>query len=225
MKVSWRTEWPHWVLLAGMFALAAANWSSAPDRIPVHWGLSGQPDRWGGRFEGLVLLPLIALAVYALLRWLPRIDPGRANYPAFAGAYATIRLAVLVVIAAVYAIILLAMRGHAVEVATWVPLLIGGMFVIIGNLLGKVRPNWFVGVRTPWTLSSKLSWTRTHRLGGWLLIVIGVLFMATSLVHTRWAVGAVAIVAGVGILGLVVYSYVQWRNDPDKVPPAGTLPE
>lgn len=87
MRTNWRTEWPHWAMLAAMFLLAAVTWRSAPDRLPVHWGLGGEVDRYGGRFEGLLGLPTLALGLYLLLRWLPRIDPGRANYAQFAGAY------------------------------------------------------------------------------------------------------------------------------------------
>ena len=83
MKISWRTEWPMWLLLIGMFALAAASWGATPDRVPVHWGLNGSPDRWGGKFEGLMLMPLIALGIYLIMLFIPRIDPGRANYANF----------------------------------------------------------------------------------------------------------------------------------------------
>ena len=76
MKFSLRSEWPHLVLLAGLFALAAASWSGAPERIPVHWGFSGQPDRFGGRFEGLLGLPLLTLAVYLVMLFLPASIPG-----------------------------------------------------------------------------------------------------------------------------------------------------
>jgi uncharacterized membrane protein len=224
MKLSWRTEWPHWLLLAVMFALAASTWGSAPDRIPVHWNIAGHVDRWGGRFEGLLAIPLLALGIYVLMIVLPRFDPGRANYDAFAGAYSTLRLGILVVMAALYAFILLWVRGVHVSIEVWVPLIVGGLFIVIGNLLGKVRPNWFVGIRTPWTLSSKLAWTHTHRAGGWLFVVMGVLMIACAVVRTAWAVWVTLGAGGAGVLALVVYSYLVWRRDPDKTPPAGTQP-
>lgn len=224
MKPSWRTEWPHWLLLAAMFALAATTWGSAPDRIPVHWNVAGHVDRWGGRFEGLLSMPLLALGIYVLMRVLPRFDPGRANYATFAGPYATLRLAIMVVMAALYALLVLWVRGVRVSIAVWVPLLIGALLVVVGNLLGKVRPNWFVGIRTPWTLSSTLAWNRTHRAGGWLFVLMGVLMMLCAALRAEWALWIMLVVGGAGVLGLVVYSYVLWRRDPDKTPPAGTQP-
>ena len=224
MKITWRSEWPHWVLLALQFSLAALTWGSAPDRIPVHWGLDGQVDRYGGRAEGLLAMPLVSLGLYLLLLWLPRFDPGRANYPAFASAYGTLRLALLALLSAIYGVIQLAVHGREVSVVEVMPLLIGAMYVVIGAVLGKVRPNWFVGIRTPWTLSSKVAWMRTHRVGGWLFIAMGALTMAVAAVDAQWAMWVMIgspIIAGIG---LAAYSYRVWRADPEKLPPAGTLP-
>ena len=103
-------------------------------------------------------------------------------------------------------------------------ILTGGLFVVLGNLLGKVRPNWFVGIRTPWTLSSKLAWDRTHRAGGWVFVLLGVLTMATAVLHAGWALRVLGVAGVASLLGLVVYSYVLWRRDPEKTPPAGTQP-
>jgi len=224
MKISWKSESIMWVLLAGMFALAAMTWSWAPERIPVHWNLHGQVDRHGGRFEGLFAIPLAALGIYVLMLLVPRIDPGRANYPGFRGAFTTLRLALVVFLAALYGVMHLWLRGIEVRVGTVVPWLVGAVFVVVGNLLGKVRPNWFVGIRTPWTLSSKESWARTHRVGGWVFVVEGLAFMAAGLIQAAWAFYAACSLLLVGVLGLVVYSYLVWRGDPDKVPPADTLP-
>jgi immunity protein, SdpI family len=224
MRVNWRVEWALWLILAGMFLLAALNWNAVPDRIPVHWGLSGQPDRWGGRFEGLLLLPLIALAIYLILLFIPRIDPGRANYASFAKSYVIIRVMILLSMVGIQVLSLLAARGHPVNMSNGVPPILGVVFVILGNLFGKIRPNWFVGIRTPWTLSSKRSWDRTHRAGGWVFILLGLLLLSVPLVPTPAYAIAVFVMTGLGVLGLVVYSYLVWKDDPDKTPPAGTLP-
>jgi len=224
MRFSWKTELPQVLVLAGMFLLASVSWSTAPERIPLHWNVAGQVDRYGGKVEGLLLIPFLAVGVYLLFLVLPRIDPGRANYPRFAGAYQVIRVTLVVFLALIYGIIHLWIRGHAVPVAAWVPLLAGGLLIIVGNLMGKVRPNWFVGIRTPWTLSSKLAWTRTHRLGGWLLIALGLMLMALAVVRWAWAVWLVGGAAAGFTAWAAVYSYLVWRADPDKVPPAGTLP-
>jgi uncharacterized membrane protein len=162
METDWRVEAPQLAILVAMFALAVVTWPTAPDQIPVHWNIRGEVDRYGGRFEGLLLLPLIATGLYVLLRAVPRFDPGRANYASFATAFGVIRIASLAMLASVYAMVHLALRGRNVNVNVVVPLLVGALFVVIGTTMEKLRPNWFVGVRTPWTLSSKSAWARTH---------------------------------------------------------------
>jgi len=98
------------------------------------------------------------------------------------------------------------------------------MFLMLGNVMGKIRPNWFVGVRTPWTLSSKTSWTKTHRLAGWLFIGMGLLAFAWALVQTTWMFVAMMAVDVACAVLIVVYSYLVYRTDPLRSSPAGTSP-
>jgi uncharacterized membrane protein len=224
MKIAWKVEVPQWIILAGMFAAAAIAWPHAPDRIPVHWNINGEVDRYGGRFEGLLLMPLVALGMYVLMLVLPRIDPGRANYARFRGAYNAIRITLLVLFAVFdVGIQVWVWTGHA-DIALIAPLAMGIVSIVLGAVLGKIRPNWFVGIRTPWTLSSKVSWVRTHRAGGWLFIVVGLATIATTFISPRLAFWV--LIGGLlgGTVALFIYSYVLWRQDPDKIPPAGTLP-
>jgi uncharacterized membrane protein len=190
----------------------------------VHWGLSGQPDDYGGRFEGLLGLPLVALVVYLLMLGLPRLDPARANYRQFEGAYRVIRLSTLAVLVGLQLLILLSIRGVGLNMATLAPALVGAFFVVLGGTMGKVRPNWFVGIRTPWTLESKLSWTKTHRLGGWFFMLSGAALIASGLVGEPWAFFAALAATAVGVVGLIYYSYRVWRDDPHREPAINARP-
>ncbi|HEX3722855.1 MAG TPA: DUF1648 domain-containing protein, partial [Nitrolancea sp.] len=100
MRINWRIELPQWIIIAAMFIAAIAIWPTVPSRIPVHWNASGNVDGYGGKVEGLLLLPAIALGIYLLLLFIPRIDPGRANYIQFSGPYLIVRYTVLVLMAA-----------------------------------------------------------------------------------------------------------------------------
>ena len=222
MKTNWRIELALLLLIALMFGAALVVWPSAPSDIPVHWNASGQVDRYGGRFEGLLLLPLVALGLYLLMRYLPNIDPGRLNYVRFGGAYTAIRAGVLLLMAGIYAMVIAWVLGSPVDMSRAVPLAVGALFVLFGSVLGQVQPNWFVGIRTPWTLSSTESWSRTHRLGGRLFVALGVLFAVTG-AFKLGPFGYVAVgAATAGIVVLVVYSYFVWKRDPAKQPPPGT---
>jgi uncharacterized membrane protein len=222
MKTNWRVELALLLLIALMFGAALVVWPSAPSDIPVHWNASGQVDRYGGKFEGLLLLPLMALGLYLLMRYLPNIDPGRLNYARFGGAYTAIRAGVLLLMAGIYAMVIAWVLGSPVDMSRAVPLAVGALFVLFGSVLGQVQPNWFVGIRTPWTLSSTESWSRTHRLGGRLFVALGVLFAVTG-AFKLGPFGYVAVgAAAAGIVVLVVYSYFVWKRDPAKQPPPGT---
>ncbi|HTS88052.1 MAG TPA: SdpI family protein [Gemmatimonadales bacterium] len=223
LRLSPRTEWPLWGILGVMFVIVAVNWHAVPDQMPVHWGLSGQPDRWGGRAEGLLLLPCVAVGLYLILLLAPRIDPGRANYVSFATSYAAIRFVLLLVLLGVQVATILAARGVPIDISRIVPLLVGALMAFLGSVFSRLRPNWFIGIRTPWTLSSKRSWDETHHLGGWVFIILGLLLMSTALVRATWYLIAALAAIGAGILLLVVYSYVVWSRDPDKTAPAGTM--
>jgi len=220
---TWKAELPLWLLLTAMFVLAAATWNTAPDRIPIHWNLSGEADRYAGRLAGLFLPPLVALGLYVAMLFLPRVDPWRANYERFAGAYAAIRVSVLVVPALLYGLQHATMAGLPVDRQTVLPLVLCGLLLVLGNVMGKLRPNWFIGIRTPWTLSSKTAWVRTHRIGGWVLTLLGLAGIVISALGVR---SAQQILLG-GLLAsaaaLTVYSYIVWRDADDKLPPVGTM--
>jgi uncharacterized membrane protein len=224
VKTAWRMEAVLLVIVATMFAGAFVVWPQAPDQIPMHWNLHGEVDGYGGKFEGLLGLPCLALGIYLAMRFLPRIDPGRANYARFGTPYTVIRAGIIGVMAAIYAVVLVWTMGVRIDVALVVPVIVGTLFVVFGGVLGKIRPNWFVGIRTPWTMSSKQSWVRTHRLGGWLFMALGVLFIGTGLSK----ISALAYFSFGGILIVVVtlfgYSYIVWRNDPEKLAAVGTQP-
>ncbi len=160
MKSSWRTELFSWSVLAAMFASAAWAWSRVPDQIPVHWNAAGEVDGYGGRFMGLLLIPLVTLGMHLLFMVLPAIDPCRTNYEGFAKVYAIFRGAIIAFTGAVYAATTLVALGHRVDMGRIITVSLGLLFIVLGSYLGKVRPNWFVGIRTPWTLSSRLSWRR-----------------------------------------------------------------
>ena len=224
MKTNWWIELTLLALIALMFAAALIVWPSAPSEIPVHWNAGGEVDRYGGKFEGLLLLPLMALGIYVLMRFIPNVDPLRVNYARFGGAYTAIRAGVLLLMAGIYAMVIAWVLKVPVDISRAVPVAVGALFVLFGSVLSQVKPNWFVGIRTPWTLSSTESWARTHRLGGWLFIGLGVLFAVTGLFKLG-SFGYVVIGGALAAVALlVVYSYFVWRGDPARRTTPGAPP-
>jgi uncharacterized membrane protein len=223
-KINIRHDWPVWILLVAMVVTGFVLWPHSPEKMPVHWGIDGQPDRYGGKFEGLLAIPLLTIAVYFGMIFLPRIDPGRANYRLFNPAYTVVRTGIVVVLAAIYFLAQISVQNPDFELIAFVPVVIGGFFVVLGNLMPKIRPNWFVGIRSPWTLTSKLSWTRTHRFGGRTMMLLGVLLMPMGFINSSLAVWVLLALVMVWVIVLMVYSYIQWKRDPDRIYPANSRP-
>ncbi|MDQ6673743.1 MAG: SdpI family protein [Chloroflexota bacterium] len=161
----------------------------------------------------------LVVGIYLLFLVLQRLDPGRANYAQFAGAYGVIRLAVLAVL-----VVLIGSGALGVRAQGLPHMLVGALFLVIGSVLGKIRPNWFVGIRTPWTLASKRASVKTHRLGGWLFVGWGLLELAAGRLLSP--AGLLVLLGGGGVVVaiLLVYSYLMWRADPDKFLAVGTRP-
>jgi len=205
-------------VIGAMFVVAAMRWGSVPDRIPVHWNAAGDVDGYGGKFQGLLLLPVIAAALYPLLKYLPRVDPAGRNYESFAGTYLLLRVVVTVYLGFIYVVLNLAIGNEeAIPVGDLIVGSVGVLFVVLGGAMGKFRPNWFAGIRTPWTLTSKRSWTKTHRLGGRIFIAAGVTTMLGAVIGGQWGFYGMFGVMVPGVLFLFVYSYFVWRDDPDKI--------
>ena len=209
-------KWIPLALVGASLALSAALYSRLPERMPVHWGLDGEVDRYGTRVEGAFLLPLIMLAVWALMRWLPTIDPRRANYAKFAGTYDLLVTVVLVLFTAMHAAILAIALGLPVSMARVAPALLGLLFVVLGNILPRARPNWWFGIRTPWTLSNDRVWMRTHRVGGYLLLAAGLCCLVAAALPSPWTFGLALGAAITASICSIVYSYLAWKQESAK---------
>jgi len=221
VKFNWKLDALPLICIAAAFILAAVAWPQAPDAIPVHWGVDGQPDNYAGKFFGLLGLPLLSLGMYVLFYLMPVLDPRRENYRKFWNRYLFLRNIFILVMTGLSLIIFLWSIGIGVDTSIAVFVLVGLLLVFLGNYMGKLRPTWFVGIRTPWTLSSEEAWNKTHRLGGKLFMVMGLLMIAAGIVREQWMnyVAIYSVVAFVAVL--YPYSYLVWRKDPNALP-AGT---
>lgn len=216
MQSSWRMELSQLLLIVGMFVASGIAWPHVPEKVPVHWNIHGEVDRYGGRFEGLFVSPLIAAGLYALMLVLPKVDPRGANYRDFVGPYAILRCVLIGFLAVLHLLLLFAALGRPLPVGKVVPAMVGVLLMVIGALMPRIKPNWFVGVRTPWTLSSELSWTKTHRLAGWLFPLCGAVVLLAGFVGTACALYAMLAALLGSVTGMVVYSYFVWRKDPAR---------
>jgi immunity protein, SdpI family len=200
-------------LIAGAWLFSIAVYSRLPDRVPVHWDLSGEPNRYGSRIEGAFLLPVLMIAMYLVMQWYPSRDPRAANIAKFRGAYDTVVAAMIAFLCGVHILILGQALGWRVDITTIALVGVGAMLVIVGNLLPLARSNFIFGIRTPWTLSSEQVWARAHRVGGYAAVVAGLVTIASAFLGRP--VGLVIALTTVFVAGLIpiVYSYVLWSRE------------
>lgn len=201
-------------VLGAMAALSLWAAPSMPDRVPLHWNLSGEVDRYGGPLEALLLLPAITLGTSLLLWLLPALDPRKEHLRRSARAYNAVWIAALLFLLVLHATTVLgASTTLDLPVLSIVPAAVGALFVVIGNYLPKTSSNWFLGIRTPWTLTSERAWQRTHRLGGFLFVLLGAVLIGASLLDDP----ATPLIAGAGAMVIavvsIVYSYLVWRRE------------
>ena len=200
-------------LIAAAWGISLAVFARLPERVPIHWGLNGEPDPWSGRTIGAFGLPALMIGIWALCYWLPALDPRRENYPKFRGTYDSVVAAVLALMLVVHASTLGVALGMAIPIPVVISLAVGSLLVVIGNLLPRARPNWFFGIRTPWTLSNDRVWDRTHRVGGRAMVVAGLIVAVSGFAPAPWPGILITIAAIGGAVVPIVYSYVAWRDD------------
>ncbi|MDD4319553.1 MAG: SdpI family protein [Candidatus Peribacteraceae bacterium] len=176
------------LIVAGMFAAGALLYSRLPEQIPSHWNFAGQVDDFTAKPWGVWMLPLVALAMAVLFPLFRRIDPRRENYEMFRHSWDMLQLCFVAFMAYIYGMQLylsLQPLPSPDFVGRFVTFGIGMLFVVIGNYMGKIRQNFFVGMRTPWTLSDPEVWRKSQRFGGWAFVLGGLAVIAESVIWWR----------------------------------------
>ena len=208
-----RSRWFGLVIAAVAVAVSMWAYPQLPPTVATHWNVRGTPDGFSSRAVAVAIIPGVILVMTALFSVLPRLDPRRENYTKFIGTYWLIANAVILFILIGHAMIIATGLGFAVKIDRLMPIGVGLLFIVLGNYITRVEPNWFVGIRTPWTLSSDSVWRKTHRTGGWLMVVGGFVIAASAfLPHGAFLplfIGAIVIVAVIPI----VQSYILWKRE------------
>lgn len=190
-----RRDTPVVLMLVLMAVAGGLALGRLPARVPVHFGLGGQANGWSGPVEAAFLPVALGAGVWLLLLLLPLADPRRRSYGEFAGVYRLLRTVVVGIVFATDLLTLGRALGLGFDPRTASALLVAALLLVIGNLLPRVRPTWFVGIRTPWTLSSDEVWRRTHRLGGRLFMVAALLPLLAVLTGPAAVPAAVLVAA------------------------------
>ena len=206
------------LIVTGLLILAAvilslSVYNRLPDPMASHWNLNDEVDGSMSRPWGAFLMPVMAAFLTGLLLLVPGIDPLKANIASFRGAYNAFVVGIVVFLLYLHKLTLLWNLGYQqFRMSTVLLPAVGLIFVLVGWLLARTRRNWFIGIRTPWTLSSDTVWEKTHRLGSQTFIVMGLVVLFTGLLGSGGLL-LIPVVIAFGVLVPVVYSYVLYRRE------------
>ena len=178
-----------------------------------HWNAAGHANGMIGKFWGVFLLPIVMLVFVGLWAILPRIDPIARGFKGFRYAYDFLWFLIIAFLAYVYALSLGANLGWQFNMSTAIMPMLAVLIFCLGALMPSLKRNWFVGIRTPWTISSDAVWNKTHRLGGVLFEIAGVFILVGSFVSPRIALWLIVIPILAAALVSAIYSYVLFKRE------------
>jgi len=214
-RVNWETvkaDWPLWILM-GVFLIAGIIvYPHLPAQVPGHWNIHGEIDAYYPRWFGAFFEPALAIAIYLLMLLTPLIDPRRQNYVRFADAYTFMRWVLVLFLSLMWVVTIMVSLGYPVDVTLIVKAAVAVLLIVIGNFMGQFRHNYFIGIKTPWTLANEEVWHRTHRMAARIWVLGGLLCLSMAFFQTSW--GAYVYLGSIFAMVIVptVHSYLLFAK-------------
>lgn len=179
-----KNEIPSILVILLPFIYLAYVWNELPEKVPMHWNINGEIDRYGEKME-LVLIPiLLPLLIYLIFLVIPKIDP-KNNLNKMGNKFEMIKILLTTFMSILALFIIYSAKNQSFSNPNYMILLVGIMYIILGNYFKTIKPNYFLGIRTPWTLENETVWKKTHRLGGKLWFTGGIMVVLSSLVFNK----------------------------------------
>ena len=205
-----KREWWNLAIIAVAFISIPLIWDFVPEQVPVHFNLQGEVDRYGSKATGLLTIPCVALLVYLIAIIAPLIDP-KKRIEVDQKPMPAVRTIITFFLMAIQGMVLAAIFGDPSFTEDYLYLVMLALFMVMGNFMGTIKPNYFIGVRTPWTLEDPDIWKKTHRATGkvWMglaAIMIVVYFLAGTEI-LRMAFGPAVAVFALFPFGFSYYLY------------------
>lgn len=189
-------------------------WNRLPDPMASHWGVNDQVNGDMPKVWGVFLMPLIVTGMFLLFLAIPSIDPLKSNVAKFRGSFNTFTVLMVIFMTYIYGLTLAWNLGYTgLHMSTAILPAIGLLFFFIGDMMGKAKRNYFIGIRTPWTLASDSVWDETHRVGGLLFKISGILTMVSIFFPLMFAFWLFFIPVIASALFSVLYSYVLFHRE------------
>jgi uncharacterized membrane protein len=199
--------------MAAQVLISVVTYPLLPAIVPSHWNMAGQVDAYSSKLFISIFFPLLSIGLYILIRGLFIISPRLGNQP----KYANLRVINIILVGVLLLMLVMQLTSTAIslgipiEMTLVVSLSINLLFIFLGNYIVKLRRNFWGGIRTPWTLASDTVWERTHRLGGWMFVLGGLLGLILSFIPSLrfWSLIGITLIVS---LVPVVYSYIAYQR-------------
>ncbi|ACJ33951.1 SdpI family protein [Anoxybacillus flavithermus] len=204
--------WMIIVLIVCSYVLSLLAIPYLPSEVAIHWNVAGEADGFVNKWCGALLFPICLTFIVALVTFLPKFDPRKENYKKFENVYRIFLHVFVLFLFSMHVVTLAYNVGFPVQVDIVVPIGVGVLFIVLGNYMPKIKPNYFIGIRTPWTLDNETVWQKTHRVGGKVFVMMGVLVMLTIFVESVWRFVLLLIIVFGGTIYLFVQSYIFSRQ-------------
>ena len=211
------------LLVAGAIVASVVAYPNLPDQVPTHWNAAGEIDGYSGKLTAAIMGPALAAGILVIMWLIPVISPKGFRTEGFQDVINVFQVALVAFLVGIGGLVIAAGFGHEMSVERIVPIAVGLLFIVLGNYMGKIRKNFFIGIRTPWTLASDEVWARTHRLGGYLFVAAGALMVVMPLVGL--GVAGIVVASMLAALGPVVYSSIAYKRIEGFGPDEDTLEE
>jgi len=191
------------------FLVGLLLYTTMPEAMAVHWGASGEVNGYASRFVGLFLMPIIMCGIVGLFFVLPKLDPLHTLDTNYSDWFCLILILFMIY---VHGLTLLFNVGWKFNLVLGLIPAFSGLFYFLGSMMKNITQNWFIGIRTPWTLRSEVVWRKTHRFGARIFQICALIGLF-GLVFVKLAIWFILVPIVVGTVGIVVYSYVCYRKE------------
>ncbi len=194
------------------FAIGIYFYPQMPEKMASHWNAQGQVDGYTSRFWGLFLMPIISVGMLLLFILIPRIDPLKSNIQQFRKYYDGFVVLIIVFLFYLYLLTIFWNTGYTFNIIIFLSPAFAILFYYAGILIENAKRNWFIGIRTPWTLSSDKVWDKTHKIGGKLFKIAGIVALL-AIFFQSYAIFIIVVPVIIVSIYTVVYSYFEYQKE------------
>ena len=212
MNLEFKKELPLIGIVLAPFVYLAVIWNNLPEKVPVHWNYNGQIDRWGEKYTLIIIVFLFTIFLYVLMLIIPKIDP-KKRLEVMGGKFYQLKFILLLFFSGLALIIVNISKNESLSNPGLINTLIGFLFIVLGNYFKVIQPNYFIGIRTPWTLENKEVWKSTHAFSGKLWMLGGVIIVLSDLLLSnkllKYSLISVMVII---VIVPILFSYFKFKQ-------------